>query len=179
MQIISLLNLLEATTEEVEVSEYLSSFSCEINKDVESFLHRNAIENEKRAFTRTFLVIDEELQGDILGYFTLKVKEFYFLDDISKTKRKLVSNNKNADGFNSLLIAQLGRSDNYKGVVKGKEILGLALQNCELIHDLIALGLVCVEFDPDPKLIDFYESQDFKILQQNPETNKLLAYIRL
>jgi len=179
MQIISLSSLLEATTEEAEVSEYLSSFLCKKNNDVESFLHNKAIENEKRSFTRTFLVIDEEMQGEIIGYFTLLVKEFAFLDDVSGTKRKIVTNNKRAEVFNSLLIAQLGRSDEYKDIIPGEIILNFALHNCEIVHNLVALGIVCVEFDPKPKLINFYDSQKFNILQRNPETNKLLAYIKL
>ncbi|WP_230129809.1 hypothetical protein [Bacillus sp. CECT 9360] len=172
-------SLLEVPTEEVEVNEYLSSFLCEKNKDVESFLHNNAIENEKRSFTRTFIVIDEEKQDEIIGYFTLLVKEFSFLNGVSGTKRKILTNNKRAEVFNSLLIAQLGRSDNYKGVIAGEEILNFALHHCEIIYNLVALSIVCVEFDPIDRLIEFYESQDFTILQQNPETHKLLAYIKL
>ncbi|MFK4388808.1 hypothetical protein ABH916_000736 [Peribacillus frigoritolerans] len=182
MQIISLSSLLEVGTSEVEVFDYLSSFLCEKNNDVESFLHNNAIENEKRSFSRTFLVIDDEIgemQDEIIGYFTLLIKEFTFQEGVTGTKRNKVSYGRNAEGFNSILIAQLGRADKYKGVVKGEEILKFALHNCEIICNLAALGIVCVEFDPIDKLVKFYESQNFKILQQNKNTDKLLAYIKL
>lgn len=178
MQVISLDSLIEASQEESEVFSYLSSFSCSSNKDVESFLHINAIPNEKRILTRTSLVIDEKSDNDIIGYFTLLVKPFNLIDDVSRESRRKLTGNKNAEVFNSILIAQLGRSDEYKGKVPGELILDLALENCLLINKLSGLRIVCVEYDDKPILNDFYLGKDFKILQVN-ENSKILAYIRL
>ena len=60
MQVVSLSSLIEATQDESEIYRYLSSFRTKRNKDVETFLHSNAIPNEKRALTRTSLVVDDE-----------------------------------------------------------------------------------------------------------------------
>ncbi|WP_053363453.1 hypothetical protein [Bacillus sp. FJAT-27251] len=177
MQIISLESLIKASEEESEVREFLSSFKCVKNKDVELFLHTKAIENEKRSFTRTSLVLDEENNNEIVGYFSLMIKHFNF-HDVSKTSKKLLTGNKNADIFNSILIAQLGRSDLYKGKVEGKKILLLALGNCLLINKLSGIRIVCVEYDDEPILNDFYLGNDFKILQTNA-SKKILAYMRL
>ncbi|PFI75790.1 hypothetical protein [Bacillus cereus] len=176
MQIISLDSLIQAEGEESEVKEYLSSFLCKKNKDVESFLHDKALENERRAFTRTSLVIDEENNNDIVGYFTLMVKYFDFIDVSRSTKQRL-TNSKQADIFNSILIAQLGRSDSYKETVPGDFILHSALVNCKQIYDLTGLRVVCVEYEDEPKLHDFYMKNDFKILQTNDSGN-ILAYLR-
>jgi len=70
MQVISLLSLIEAG-EESEVRDYLSSFSCSLNSGVENFLKNQSIENEKRGMTRTFIIIDEENNNDIIGYILL------------------------------------------------------------------------------------------------------------
>ncbi|PLR79352.1 hypothetical protein CU633_01080 [Bacillus sp. V3-13] len=106
------------------------------------------------------------------------IKAFSFLEDVSGEMKKRVTNNKKAEVFNSILIAQLGRSDRYKGVISGSVILSFALQNCILIYNLAGLRLVCVEYDPITVLNDFYLSNKFKLLQTNP-SGKLLAYLKL
>ncbi|WP_243290351.1 hypothetical protein [Bacillus sp. FJAT-47783] len=179
MQVISLSSLIEAASNEEEVAEYLSSsFSCSVNPDVEKFLHKKEMLNEKRSFTRTSLVIDEFQNNDIIGYFTLMIKPFEFIDGVSGSTKQKLTNDKHATIFNTILIAQLGRSEDYKGKVFGYEILQLALENCKLIYNLSGLRVVCVEYDDKPILNDFYLKNEFKILQRN-ESGKLLAYLRL
>lgn len=177
MQVVSLSSLIEATQDEAEIYQYLSSFQGEKNEDVQAFLHNNAIPNEKRALTRTSLVVDDENNNEIIGYFTLLVKPFEIIDNVSKESRKRLSGDKNAEVFNSILIAQLGRSDSYKGKISGDIILEFALENCELAYDLIGLRIVCVEYDDIPYLNDFYIKNEFKILQVN-SNKKILAYLR-
>jgi len=178
MQVISLSSLLEVAEDENEIIHYLSSFKCEKNKDVESFLHSLAIPNENRAFTRTSLVVDDEQESEIIGYFTLLIKPFEITDEVSKESRRKLTGDKEAVVFNSILIPQLGRSDRYKGAISGEVILGLALENCELIFDLTGLRVVCVEYDDISYLNDFYIKNEFKILQIN-SNQKLLAFLRL
>ncbi|MEW9053043.1 MAG: hypothetical protein AB2392_17920 [Neobacillus sp.] len=179
MQVISLSSLIEAANNnEVDVFHYLSSFYCLNNKDVESFLHKNAIPNEKRALTRTSLIIDENNNNEIIGYFTLLIKSFDLTNEVSNESRKKLTGNKNATVFNTILIAQLGRSDQYKVRVSGDIVLHFALENCMLIYHLAGLRIVCVEYDDIPYLNDFYLKNEFKILQVN-DSGKILAYIRL
>ncbi|MGG3915340.1 hypothetical protein [Rossellomorea vietnamensis] len=178
MQVVSLTSLLQAARDEDEVYNYLSSFQCVKNKDVESFLHSSAIPNEKRAFTRTSLIIDDEQEGEIIGYFTLLIKPFDLSEEVSSESRKRLTGDKKAKVFISILIAQLGRDDQYKGKVKGNVILNLALEHCEWIFDLSGLRVVCVEYDDVSYLNDFYLQNDFKILQIN-SNQKVLSYLRL
>ncbi|MDW0113121.1 acetyltransferase [Sporosarcina saromensis] len=121
--------------------------------------------------------MDDENNNEIVGYFTLLVKPFNIADEVSGELRKKLSGNKNTDVFNSILIAQLGKSDLYKGKVSGNAILEFALENCELAYDLVGLRIVCVEYDDVPYLNDFYLNNDFKILQVNCN-QKILAYLR-
>ena len=44
-----------------ELSELLSSFSCEKDGDIEFFLHNKAIEFEKLSKTRTYLILNQEV----------------------------------------------------------------------------------------------------------------------
>lgn len=181
MEVISLSSLIEAADNEErerDLNNYLSSFYCTKNNDVESFLHNHAIENEKRSITRTSLVVDESSNYEIVGYFTLMVKYFEFVEDVSRRTKQSLTSNRNATIFNTILIAQLGRSDLYKGIIPGDNILELALHNCKLTHDLVGLRIVCVEYDDVPFLHDFYIKNKFGFLQHNP-TGKCMAYIRL
>jgi hypothetical protein len=178
MQVTSLQSLINISEQEEEIYEYLSTFSTKENEDVEYFLKHKAIPNENRSFTRTFLVTDEDNNNEIIGYFTLMVKPFNIMEDISQSLRKTLTDNKRAIVLNSILIAQLGRSDKYKGIVSGDEILNFALENCQLVYNTVGLRIVCVEYDDKPQLNDFYLKNDFKILQVN-ENGKILAYVRL
>jgi|UPI000570C801 hypothetical protein len=178
MEILSLYSLLKTELEESEVYDYLSSFTCAKNPDVESFLHKHAINNEKRSFSRTFLVIDETTEKfDIIGYFTLLIKNFKFTD-VSGTTRNKLTGNRRATSFNTVLIAQLGRADKYKGIVPGKDILELALEKCSQVNTLAAVRVACVEYEDIPILCDFYESNGFTLLQKN-ENGYLISYVRI
>lgn len=170
-------NLLNTAEGEIEVYKYLSSFSCSKNKDVEGFLHKHAINNEKRNFSRTKLIVDST-NDYIIGYYTLMIKDFDFLDNVSKTTRKALTNNKNASNFISLLIAQLGKSDMYKHKVPGEIILQSALETCKNVFDLTALQMVSVEHSSHPNLKHFYQSNQFKYLQTS-RTGNILSFLKL
>lgn len=175
MEVTSLSSLLEATEEEGRVYKYLSSFVCSKNKDVELFLHKKAIENEKRNFSRTSIIMDETNNHEIVGYFTLLIKNFDFTN-VSGGLRQKLTGNKRATAFITILIGQLGRSDSYKGKVSGKQILDLALEHCKNhIKAYAALKVVCVEFEDIAPLHKFYEENEFKTLQKN-ENGLIISY---
>ncbi|WP_071392745.1 GNAT family N-acetyltransferase [Bacillus tuaregi] len=176
MELISLSSLIEASQGESEfLQQKLSSFQCSKNGDVELFLHTKAIEMDGRSI-RTTLVIDEK-SSEIVGYFTIGIKPFKFGTVSGSLKQKL-SGNKNAELFNTILIAQLGRSDAYKSLVSGTQILDFALKRCNEINTLAALRVVSVEYEDNPKLNHFYENNGFKFIQINDNGLKL-SYVRL
>lgn len=177
MEVISLSNIIKATDEEGEVYNYLSSFLCSKDKNIEEFLHRKAVNNEKRSFGRTNLIINNDGKK-IMGYFTMMIKDFIFDSNVSKTTRKSLAHNKNASHFNSILIAQLGKSDQFKSQLSGATILDAAIENCKRVYDLTGLQIVCVEYSPLPKLIQFYQANQFKALQTNP-TGYELSFLKL
>lgn len=178
MQVISLSSLIEASdNERGDIEEYLRSFVCEVNENVELFLHNKAIDNELRDFGRTSLVVDEKNNNEIIGFFTITTKPFEFTTASGTTRKRLTGNSK-ATVFQTILIAQLGRSDNYKGIVTGAEIMQIALSNCNKIYNLSALKVVCVEYDDTEYLQKFYPENGFKELQRN-ENGLSISYLRL
>ncbi|XYY59561.1 hypothetical protein ACNSPU_16905 [Bacillus velezensis] len=112
-----------------------------------------------------------------MDFFSITTKQFSFTTASGANRAKLAGD-KRAKSFTSMLIAQLGRSDAYKGQVEGQVILNLALEHCKMIHRLAALRVVCVEYDDNDKLNKFYEENGFKNLQKN--LNGLnMSYVRL
>ncbi|GAA0442103.1 hypothetical protein GCM10008983_18980 [Lentibacillus halophilus] len=160
---VPLIDLIESDGE--ELNTMLHSFSCEMNKSIESFLHCKAIKQENEDNARTTLIIDDHT-GDIVGYFTLLIENFSFTD-ASNNNRKELAGSKVATDFNCILIAKIGRSDKYKYKVEGSEILKAAIYKCSLIKDMTAIKLVCVEYKDEPKLEEFYKKNGFKQLQRN------------
>lgn len=132
MQLIALSDLLEQSEESV-VRDYLSSFSCKKSREVETFLKGQAIDNEGRIYTRTFLVVDETNDDAIVGYFTLRDHQFEFGEQISGSKRQKLTNDKHAKSLHTILIAQLRSDDKYKGIFSGSELLGEALNACNKV----------------------------------------------
>lgn len=180
MEVIGLSSLIKAASVSDtinDVEDYLRTFECKVNDSVESFLHNNAISNEIAQYSRTSLVVDEVNNYEIIGYFSLLVKPFNFTN-ASGTTRKRLTGNKKATNFQTILIAQLGRSDKYKKIVGGNKILELALENCKAINELSALRVVCVEYTNTPYLSKFYPENGFTPLQQN-EKGLIISYLRL
>lgn len=165
--------------DEAEAMRLLASFSCEENTDVEDFLIRKAIGNEKQDLCRTTVLFDDD-QKRIAGYFTITLKSFYFQDGTSKSLKSRLAYSKYAESFESILIAQLGRADAYKEILPGKRVLQQALGTAKLIYDSVPLRIVTVEYQSAIDYLHlFYESAGFKKLQLNNETGNQLAFLRM
>lgn len=161
-----------------DVDDYLRSFKCEVNESIEYYLHNKAVLHEKEDTARTSLLVEEET-GNIIGYFTLATKIFDFTSASSAKNRKRLTGNKQANSFSTILIAKIGRNDDYKGLVPGKEVLEASLYNCTLIKDLCATKVVCVEYNDEPFLKEFYEVQNgFTYLQRN-HNNLNVSFIKI
>lgn len=164
------------------LSELLSSFSCQNDTDIESFLHNRAVEFEFLSKARTYLVCDEEVldkEGhlEILGYFSLSLKTLSIPDGVSNRKRKEL------DGFNAkmhgepirevpcYLIGQFGKNS---AIPKGKQILsGDELMEFAVTVVMSAVGAVggryvMVECHDKKVLLDFYNRNGFDEIARVP-----------
>lgn len=120
--------------------QFLSSFSCEQDQDIQTFLHDRATNFETLSKSCTYLICDEcELQenlfGDIIiyGYISLALKTLHIPHHVSNRIRKEL------DGFSAkihgepisdiscYLIGQLGRNSNVsKESLPGSELIQYA-----------------------------------------------------
>jgi hypothetical protein len=113
---------------EVKARQALSDFSCEINKDVETFLLDKAITFAKQNVSQTHLVMAMHNNDMVIaGYLSLAKKNIKVSEEkVSKSLFKRICKFGNYDAISkvcevpALLIGQLGK--NYK-YCKGKLII--------------------------------------------------------
>lgn len=152
------------------VQNVLSDFSCDKNRDVESFLKEQAVNFTKKNQSVTYVVLSKQ-DLDILGYFTLAIKPLTInLDDFSKTIQKKIARVSKVDKntgeytFSAYLIAQLGKNFGYHeaGKLTGKALLNLAVEQIKEIQYMAGGMVYFLEAENNPKLLKFYEDNGFK-----------------
>lgn len=156
-----------------EAKHILSSFSCPLNKDVESFLHNKAIEFSKRGFAKTHLVFwqsPDGLEKEFIGYYAIATKSFALSKDaVPKNLYKKLApygtfhSDIKKNIIPALLIGQLGK--NYANgndcLISGGELLKLALDKIQSIQDDAGGKYTYLECEDNEKLIHFYEEHGF------------------
>jgi len=166
------------------VREVLSLFFCSKNSDVETFLRDKAITFEKASRARTYLILDEEAltdgKIDIIAYFTVSMKALNLREGISKNVRKHLDGlgNKQGSTFVVYLIGQLGKNDNYRSEIDGKELIAMAIATIKEAYDVVGGRYILVECEPVPGLKKLYEDNDFTFLQESLENDSLIQFIR-
>ena len=161
--IMNILDLIDSVGED-EVKKGLSGFSCPLNREIENFIHKNAIEFAKRKLSITYLLLDNN-DGAITGYFTLAHKAIEIKNDnISNTTRRKLSAHARLDAdtnsftVSAFLLAQIGK--NY-GIDNGKRITGNELIRYadDIITDIqhrIGGGIIYLDCEDKQHLKDFY-----------------------
>lgn len=167
---IGLSDLLDEAGEEY-VKNILSSYYCPINKDVDEFIHKKAIEFAKRRFASTYLVFVSYRDNKVLaGYYTIAMKSTLIKKkNISKTLGKKIGyfgnyNNDIKSYIVSLgLIGQIGKNytNNYNKLITGRELLKLACDKVRQIQIASSGKYVYLECENKEKLIQFYENNGF------------------
>lgn len=177
--------------EDIELVRFLSSFSCTQDEDIESFLYNRAVEFERLAKSRTYLICDQDQFVDadtdirsliIYGYISVALKVLSVPDEMSNRARKEI------DGFSAkirgeqikdfpcYLIGQLARASNVpKESVAGKEIIDLA---CDIIADAVqTVGgrYLMIECHDNAKLVQFYERNYFKEIAKIKDGNRAMV----
>jgi len=163
----SLNKLLDLKGEEV-IQSILNTFSCTKNKDLEDFLHKNAIDLEKRKVSRTYLYFNQSLE--VMAYFTLSLKVLS-TNGISKTLiQKLDGVSKERDNIPCYLIGQLGKNSNCEYKI-GQYILDRAIQEIEKVNIVLGGRFIILDSVNKKEVISFYTNKpnSFKPIKQYKE----------
>lgn len=167
------------------LEQFLSSFSCSQDKDIESFLHNKAVQFEKLSKSRTYLICNEtEFQNNrleqitIYGYISVTLKNLSIPDNASNRTRKSL------DGFSSkirvkpirdipcYLIGQLSRNSKVsKDSLNGSELICHACDVISQAVDAVGGRYVMIECRDEQKLIYFYRQNLFKEFARIPDKN--------
>lgn len=156
---------------EADLLEAISDFTCPRNPDVERFLKNSAIEFTKKNQSVTYLVLSNEENTELLGYFTIAIKPLTINGDaVSNTvKRKLqrVSKLDEATGTYTsaaFLIAQLGKNytDGANERISGDHLLELALSVVERLQYAAGGMVTFLEAEDKEKLLTFYQKNNFQ-----------------
>jgi hypothetical protein len=167
-------SLIKGGSEE-DIRRLISQFSCK-DKDVEAFLKNNAIEQEKRSKSRTYLVLDDESEA-LLAYFTLALK-ILPLAGLSKSRVKALDGySGNAAEIPALLIGQFGKDEILSQTYPGDSFMEMCLDTVRLIHKLVGGRFALIECLEIEKVISFYERHGFSVLQRDPR-DKYLQLVR-
>lgn len=148
----------------------LESFSCPLNKHVEKFIRRDAVQSERLGATVTYLALSDE--DEVLGFFTLVLKPFTVpAGGLSSRNRRLIERFSELDEEHNVytaalyLIAHLGKNFalDVERRISGAELLGLAFDVLRKARKLVGGKLVLIDREMDrPKLLDFYQSNGFR-----------------
>lgn len=159
---------------ENRVKEILSCFSCPLNKDVQDFLRRKAIDFSKHGWASTHLVYASYRDKPVLvGYFTLANKQITIYDNnkyrlSGSLKRRIrefstYDANSRAYCLAAPLLAQLGKNftNDYNKLITGDELLKIACDKIQEVQLLLGGKFAYVECEDKPKLVQFYTNNGF------------------
>ena len=152
----------------------LSDFSCPLNRDVEFFLSKKAIDFAKQGWAQTHLVFASyKNQWVLVGYFALSNKYIRisakWLGKASSSLRRRISKFATYDSnvksyfLAAPLIAQLGKNytNGYNALITGDELLTEACEKIKRLQIDVGGKFAYIECEDKEKLIDFYSRNGF------------------
>lgn len=178
-------SVIENDLDEAKLENFLKTFNCKKNYDVEDFLKNKAIRFHKSGLARTYLIINDN--EEIVAYFAIAFKPIFYnkqVHKVSKSKYKKLNvkeytlrQNKKITVINSILIAQLGRNDTFnKNDISLNEIIVSVFEIIKQIRDLIGTRIVLIEVNNEPKLIKLYESLGFECIGIQDDLTQLYKF---
>lgn len=138
----------------------LKQFKCSKDTDIESFLSDYALEYEEKNVARTFLVMDDTLPLQILGYFSIGLNVMQF-DEKLDVKEAYEGISLYEQGYKPIYkLFMIGKNENYANHVKmsdifNKDILGYIQQSKKYVGGNL-MYIDCV-----PELKSYYEKLGF------------------
>ncbi len=164
-KVFNILDMAEAIGK-TNLKELLSDFFCPRNEEIQQFVRANAYDFARKKLSVTYLVINED--NYIAAIFTLAHKVVEIGDaNLSQSKRKKISRYAVLDSqtgcytVSAFLIAQFGKNyalDADKRL-SGNELMDLAFEVLERVQHEIGGGVVFLECEDKPQLLNFYQNE--------------------
>jgi len=170
---------MERDDDTFSLEECLSNFSCiQGGDDVKNYLVKNAIVDEKRWVSKTYLFISDDLQKNILGYFTVSLKYIMVSDGLQLSKNSIKRLNPDSNSIAQCrLIGQLGRSTHAeKGF--GTHILRYAIGMMRQFAKKEGCRTLRIDCANNKKLMEYYVKHGFRPISKNKD-NDLIQMITM
>lgn len=169
----------------------LSTFLCREDADIQWFLHTKAVEFERLAKSRTYLIVDQDQLQErgmslnrltIYGYISLAIKVLTVPEGTSnRTRQKIDGLSAKACGkplshFSCYLIGQLARNSCVsKTSISGVELLNFAYDIIASAVEAVGGRYILIECHDNEKLVQFYLDNDFEVLSRIPDEDKKMV----
>ena len=169
----------------------LSTFLCREDADIQWFLHTKAVEFERLAKSRTYLIVDQDQLQErgmslnrltIYGYISLAIKVLTVPEKTSnRTRQKIDGLSAKARGkllshFSCYLIGQLARNSCVpKASISGMELLNFAYDIVASAVEAVGGRYILIECHDDEKLVQFYLDNGFEVLSRIPDEDKKMV----
>lgn len=164
LDVVNILDMAEIIGEDT-LRAVLSQFVCEKNPSMQKFIRQNALDFAKKKISITYLLVSPD--DVLMGIFTLTHKPLLIHSDVlSKTSCKKMERYAKYDDHNktysmsAFLVAQLGKNFAFQDAysISGTEMLELAFKVLYTVQHAIGGGVVYLECEDHPKLLDFYQN---------------------
>jgi hypothetical protein len=162
------------------------------NKDVENFLKTKAVQATKLNTATTYLIYIEKnpVEFDLVGYFSLAMKMLTLKKtSLSKTSERVISRfgyydeDSNSYKVPAVLVAQFGRNFNANSTsISGTNLMAITLKQVQNVLSFLSGKTVFLECEKEQKLIDFYKSNGFSVLDNeilSKDKKELMQLYRL
>ena len=172
-RVTSLRGLIDTHSPE-DLDNILSVFSCERDKDVESFLKHKAIVQEKKQISRTYLIFNARVRPELMAYFTVAISNM----DVSdlqcddKIRKKMNINKGVAQNY---LLGQLGKRDDAE---KGLGEFAIEQAADRILTANLNVGCRVIRVDCKTSLLKYYTDNGFVFARHNKD-NDLMQMIRI
>lgn len=137
------------------------------NIDMQSYLECDALVMELSHRSKNFIVVNAdnfEETEEWLGLITLTLKVFDISEIDIQTKKELLMTGKSAKNIEhipGILIAQLGKNTLFDNLIKGSDLLRLALEMIVTAQSFIGGKMVFLDSVNNSKIINLYKSFGF------------------
>ena len=169
----------------------LSTFLCREDADIQWFLHTKAVEFERLAKSRTYLIVDQDQLQErgmslnrltIYGYISLAIKVLTVPEGTSNRTRQRIdglsakARGKPLSHFSCYLIGQLARNSCVsKTSISGVELLNFAYDIIASAVEAVGGRYILIECHDNEKLVQFYLDNDFEVLSRIPDEDKKMV----
>jgi hypothetical protein len=181
-RIVNLLDLLQKANSN-DVHDFLCTFSCPLNAEIEDFIKNKSIDFSRQKISITHLVLND--QEELAAFFSLTQRSIDVgCDKLSMTVRKklmrhgIYHEDTNRIQACAYLIAQFGK--NFNATAQGECPTGDALMEMAFsvlikVQHNVGGGVAFLECENRPKLLDFYrnEHNNFHIFGEREADNGL------